>query len=171
MGAGCEATSVEDNLIPSQAPYRLATPQWMIQIRAQLTASCAPPPAVFRGDQVLTPEAGQDAIPETSAIKPPFRSAPLEERLYPSWCMGGPCGLGLGAPQPEGHSQELVSEPMIGRRAVRRRDPRVRPKCPGCCAATEAIMMPLTGFVDHQPAAVSREPGATRRAAPAPRRA
>jgi hypothetical protein len=49
-------------LIQSQAPYRLATPQWTSQIRARLTTSCAPPPAVFRGDQVLTPETSQDAI-------------------------------------------------------------------------------------------------------------
>jgi hypothetical protein len=37
-----------DLLIQSQAPYRLATPHRTSQIRARSTASCAPPPAIFR---------------------------------------------------------------------------------------------------------------------------
>jgi len=32
--------------VQSQAPYHLATPHWTSQIRARLTASCAPPSAV-----------------------------------------------------------------------------------------------------------------------------
>jgi hypothetical protein len=71
-----------DPLIQSQAPYRLATPQWMSQIRAQDWPAPGPHMFGFPGSQVPIPEGSQVPTRETERVRCP-RSGDSGWGLYP----------------------------------------------------------------------------------------
>ena len=58
-----------DDQFQSQAPYRLATPQWMSQIRAQDRPAPSPHMFGFPGSQVPIPEGSQVPTRKTERIR------------------------------------------------------------------------------------------------------